>query len=58
MSAMGRLYCSVQEDLFNGVSRSEIAKMLRDRYGFGEKSAVEFIRQVEKDLEEFDNAPC
>ena len=58
MSAMGQLYLSVQEDLFNGVPRSKIAKMLRDRYGFGEKSAVEFIRQVEKDLEEFDNAPC
>lgn len=57
MSAMGQLFCSIQEDLFNGVPRSEIAKKLRDRYGFGEKSAVEFIRQVEKDLEEFDNAP-
>ena len=52
MSAMGRLYCSVQEDLLNGVPRSKIAIMLRDQYGFGEKSAVEFIRQIEKDLEE------
>jgi len=57
MSAMGRVVCSVQEDIFNGVPRSEIAKKLRDRYGFGEKSAVEFIREVEKSLEEFDNAP-
>jgi len=52
MSAMGQVVLSVQEDLFNGTSREEIAKQLMERYGFGKASALEFIEQIAEGIDD------
>lgn len=51
MSNMGRLYATVQEYLHNN-ERENALRYLMEKYGFGEKSALEFINQVEDDQKE------
>jgi len=49
MSAMGRVVMAIQEMLANDEPTSTIVKMLRDRYGFGDASAREFIDSCEEE---------
>lgn len=57
MSAMGQLVFVVQEALFNGQGRGDVAKMLMREYGFRVQDAVRMVKQVEADMERFENAP-
>lgn len=52
MSAMGQVVLSIQEALYNGESREEVAKQLMERYGFGKASALEFIEQVAEGIDD------
>lgn len=55
MSAMGQFVFVIQEALMNH-GRGEAAKILMREYGLSVQEAVRMVKQVEADMERFENA--
>lgn len=54
MSNMGQLVLSVQEMLAENVATEDIIQMLKDKYGFGKESALEFICSIEDEYRRYE----